>query len=127
MNAEIKSEFSAEIEGVEIKDQLLYRSATFLLGEMEEKFEFTPEFTRDFVAYYDQYLWDKTDYFTLGEIENQILDEVNDAEQLNDLKLPEFYPKFQEKLEAGKYEKGTLDRQAANLTVNKQTSKGLER
>lgn len=109
MNAEIKSQFSAEIEGVEINDQLLYRSAVYLLENMEEKFVLTPEFTRDFLTYYNEYMWDKTDDFTLGEIENGILEEVDSAEKLEDLKLPEFYPAFQEKLEAGTYGKGAID------------------
>lgn len=104
MQATVNQDFVGRIDGTEINNQQLYHSATFLLVEMEEKWKLTPEFTHDFISYYDEYMSDSIDNeYTLAEIENDIFYRIEDAEKFEDLELPEFWKPFQKKLEQGEY------------------------
>ena len=92
MESQILQKFKARINSVEFDDYQLYATTEYVLEKINENFGevYTDEFIKDLAAVIERYFF-KVDRLTVSELEWNMSNDIENAENFKDLKFKDYY------------------------------------
>lgn len=105
MVSEVLQSFKARINSVEFDDYQLYMTTDRILEEIDDKFGtiYTDEFIKDLADVIQLYFF-KVDKLIISELEWNMLNDIEDAETLQDIQFSDYYVNhINEQIKNGSY------------------------